>query len=105
MLNLLPVLILITNILLVPRPRWHIVELILTEVLNEGALVRLPVEFGSEFSDSHCLNVSQDVDFFSETFFRLFIPVVLKDSHFPPVRSLTEEAATAAFFQDLCYHV
>ena len=96
--------ILISNLPRVPLPTWLIVELVLIEVLNQGALVFLPGEFGGEFRDSLCLNVFQDVNVFSETFDRLFIPFVLKFA-LSPAASISTDAAETVFFQDLCHQV
>ena len=71
--------------------------MILVEVLNQGALVFPPGEFGGEFRDSLSLNVLQDVDVFGETLHRSFIPVVLKLALLPPELFFLDEAATAIF--------
>ena len=76
----------------------------MVEVLNQGALVFPPGEFGGEFRDSLCLNVFQDVDVFSETLDRLFVPVVHKLALLPAASSFTADAA-AEYFQDPCYEV
>ena len=83
--------------LLLPLLGQHIVDLILIKVLNQGALVFPPGEFGGEFRDSLSLNVLQDVDVLGETLHRLFIPVILKLAPFPPVGFFLDEAATAVF--------
>ena len=67
------------------------------EVLNQGALVFPPGEFGGEFRDSLSLNVLQDVDVFGETLHRPFIPVVLKLAPLPPEVIFLDAAATECF--------
>ena len=79
----------------------HIVDLILIEVLNQGALVFPPGELGGEFGDSLSLNVLQDVDVLSETNDRLFVPVVLKLA-LPPTKTTFTAFAATAHFQDPC---
>ena len=96
--------ILISNRPRVPLPLWLIVELILIEVLNQGALVFVPGEFSGEFRDSLCLNVFQDVNVFSETIDRLVIPFVLKFA-LPPAASISTDAAETEFVEEPCHQV
>ena len=96
--------ILISNLPSFPLPIWLIVELILIEVRNQGALLFVPGEFSGEFRDSLCLNVFQDVNVFSETFDRLMIPFVLKFAPLPAA-SISTDAADTEFVQDPCHQV
>ena len=85
-------------------PIWLIVELILIEVLNKGALVFLPGEFCGEFRNSLSLNVFQDVNVFSEKIDRLFIPFVLKFALSPAATASTDAAITVCI-HNLCKQV
>ena len=80
-----------------PKIVWHIVDLVLVEVLDQGSLIFSPVGFACELRHSHCLNVFQDVNVLIHALHRFLISVVLKLALLPLSFILIDKAATVVF--------